>query len=119
MQVLEDIHAADNILADPGHAGNILAFNWLSVVPIATATGETRTVKDPDKAGMMLHLMFVTDEGDATFTFDTACNGAGNSTVILSAPGESATFISTDDGSGGDTYNWASIDGTNNGAAFS
>lgn len=119
MQVLEDLHAADNILADPGDEGNILATQWLSVVPIATAEAEDRAVKDPGKAGMMLHLMFVTDEGDATITFDTAFNTTGPHTIVtFSDAGESATFISTDDGSGNDTYNWAHLD-TGNGAALS
>jgi hypothetical protein len=83
---------------------------------VTGASGETRTVADPLKAGLVLILTHKTDGGgDAVVTFSTACNQTGNNTATFADAGDIQVLVSVANGTSG--YMWREV--ANDGAALS
>jgi hypothetical protein len=61
---------------------------------LISATGETRTVANPTRSGVILTLYHYTDGGDITVTFSTAFTEDGATTFVFSDPGQTLTVQS-------------------------
>lgn len=89
-------------IADPGNGGAIIV-DRSGYVPIVTAAAESRSVADPSKPGLDLTLEMKTDGGNCTITFATAFTEAGDTTLVLTDPGQFARFYSIESGT---SYVW-------------
>lgn len=102
--VLHDIYKAPLLMADPGDAGTIRPTKSLGVVPLVTATSETRTVAVPAKAGLMMTLYMHTDGGDCVVTFTSGYDQYGSTTCTFNDAGDFITVISV--ATATDTFRW-------------
>ena len=80
-------------LVDPGAGAAIDNTLW-GVVPLVSATTETRTLPAPSKAGLNLWLNMKTDNGDIVVTVTPAYDEAGSTTLTFSAVGQWAHLVS-------------------------
>ena len=111
---LEALYSDESLTPDPGDGGDIGQSKGIEVVDITTAAAETRTLKDPSRAGNLLTLRMFEDGGDCVITAETAINQAGNTTITLDAVGEAAFLQSvTVAGSSPPTYRYqvVAVDG--------
>lgn len=115
--LLYNSYLADHTQSDPGDGGSIQADRDHGLVLLESgSSGETRTLKDPLKAGIMLSICLETDGGgNVVVTAETAINQTGNNTITLADAFDTILLLSIPDGSGG--YKWKILG--NDGAALS
>lgn len=103
------------VISDPGDGGAIPVTRSGVCALTTGGSGETRTLADPDAAGLQLTVTLDVDGGgDAVVTVATAFNDAGNDTLTFADAGETVTLIATQIGG---TPVWRLIE--NDGAAAS
>lgn len=100
-------------ITDPGNAGAIPA--RAGDCQLVTAGAETRTLADPVKVGMLLHLRLLTDGGDGVVTAASPVNATGNNTLTFAEAGDSIILLSTRDAAS--AYCWRVV--VNDGVALS
>lgn len=84
------------VISDPGDAGAIPVTRSGVCALTTGATGETRTIADPDQAGLELTVTLDVDGGgDAVVTVATAFNDTGNNTITLANAGDTITLTAT------------------------
>lgn len=95
---------------DLGAGSTIVCEITPGVVPLVTAAAETRTLDDPQVAGLVLTLALSEDGGDCVITSESAVNQTGNNTLTMADAGDEITLRSIPKGS---SYVWrvASNDG--------
>lgn len=82
-------------LQDPGASGVIPSPNIHGgVVGLKTAAAETRTLQDPERAGLLITLALAVDGGSCTVTASTAVNQTGNNTLTFEDAGDEITLRS-------------------------
>ncbi len=69
------------------------------VVALVTAGAETRTLANPERAGLVITLCLQTDGGDCVVTAASAINQAGNTVMTLADAGDEITLKSIRSGS--------------------
>lgn len=84
------------VLEDPGD-GEAIPVTRSGVCALTTGgSGETRTLADPDQAGLFLTLTLDVDGGgDAVVTVATAFNDTGNDTITFADAGETLSLVAT------------------------
>lgn len=107
-----DLYRAPATIADPGDAGTITIDKDGGVCPVVTATAETRTLRQPTKAGIVGVIVLHTDGGDLTLTVTGGYNADAATTITFDDAGDYVRFQSIDVGG---TYYWRVIgqEGTN------
>jgi len=98
-----DGYRAPWLMTDPGASGTITVDRWGAMVPIVSATTETRTLAVPTKAGLLCTVLLDDDGGDVTLTVTSGYNQTGDTTITLDTAGDFVTFISVKIGS---NYRW-------------
>lgn len=83
-------------ILDPGDAKTIYVDRWGAIVPLVSGdSAETRTLDQPDKAGLLCTVVLKTDGGgDITLTVTGGYNLASATTITLGDAGDAVTFIS-------------------------
>lgn len=114
-RVLKDLFRAfmgigPGILQDPGDAGTIKVTNQFQICEMTTAAAETRTVKRPDRSGIIFTLRLYTDGGDATVTFTGGINADGDTVVTFADAGDFVQVISVK--ASATTWRWQVMPGT-------
>ena len=99
-------------IPDPGASGIINVDKSPAYVDLVTADPETRTLKDPAGAGLILVLNLFTDGGDCTVTADSAINQAGNTIITFGDANDNVMLYSIRDGAGTFAWRIANNDGT-------
>ena len=96
------------LMEDPGDAGSVAIDRYGAVVPVITgASGETRTLAAPTKAGIVASVMLDTDGGgDLTLTVTGGYNADGDTSITFGDAGDLVTFLSIKTGS---TFRWQAI----------
>lgn len=114
---LHEIQRADSLISDPGNAGKIACDKSPGLCNLVTgASGETRTLIDPSRAGAILALNLMTDGGgDCVITAQTAINSSGNTVITLNDAGDTVTLIAIP--SGTTAFRWRVL--VNDGASLS
>ena len=104
-RVLYDAYRAAFLMTDPGDAGTITIDRYSAVVPVVTgASGETRTLAQPTKAGLICTVELDTDGGgDATLTVTGGYNADAATSIVLGDAGDFVTFVSIKAGA---SYYW-------------
>jgi hypothetical protein len=93
-RICTDLHNADNIVDDPGDAGSIVVDKSMSICNLVSVGAETRTLARPTREGVVVSLHLQTDGGDVTVTVTGNHNETGDSTIVFSDVGQTATFMS-------------------------
>ena len=109
---LQDLFEGPAETPDPGDGNAIVATKLIETIGLVTTTAETRSLPDPDRAGIHLYLVFVTDGGDCVITADSAVNTSGNTIMTFDAAREGVGLISIPTSS--TAYAWEIV--TNNGS---
>lgn len=117
LRILSDLYKAGHRLLDPGNAGIIRPNKDLQICEMTSgASGETRTLARPTKAGIHFDLrMSVDGGGDITVTATGGFNIAGETQAIFAdasdfLPLVSVTVTAPVGGSGG-VYRWEAAEG--------
>ena len=110
-RVLRDLFRAfeavgPGILNDPGASGTITPTMWGQQCLITTATGETRTLARPTRAGILTSVVLDTDVGDCTLTVTGGYNQDAATSIVLADAGDMVVFLSVKTGT---TYQWTLI----------
>lgn len=82
---------------DPGNAGAI-PVTRSGCVPIVTAGAETRTLAVPTFINQRLTIYFQTKVGNCVITSSQAINVAGNTTITLTAVGQTTQLVAAYNG---------------------
>ena len=100
-----DLYRAPKGMADPGNAGRINVTKDLQICEMTTgASGETRTLVDPTKAGIRFVLRLLTDGGgDAVVTAAAGLNVTGNTVATFNDASDILSLMSVSTSSG---YRW-------------
>ena len=113
-RVLYDAYRAAFLMTDPGDAGTITVDRYSAVVPLVTGgSGETRTLAQPTKAGLICTVELDTDGGgDAVLTVTGGYNADAATSITLGDAGDFVTFVSIKVGA---SYYWRVVahEGTN------
>ncbi|MEM9827566.1 MAG: hypothetical protein AAF958_13325 [Planctomycetota bacterium] len=92
---LEELVTSEFDIDDPGAGGAIGSPGKQGgVVSLESAAAETRTLKNPERAGLELTIGFQTNGGDVVITSESAINQTGNNTLILADAGDQITLKS-------------------------
>jgi hypothetical protein len=87
-----------SLLIDPGTGATIVPDRDMGLLSVTTgASGQTRILGTPPRAGMELSISLAVDGGGdcvVTQTGSAAVNQAGNTTVTLNDAGDRVTFMS-------------------------
>jgi len=99
------LYRASKVINDPGDAGVILVIADLQICELVTTSvgGETRTLRNPTKAGILFTLRMKTDGGDAVVTASNGLNVTGNTTATFADVGDQLHMISVSHTTG---YRW-------------
>lgn len=112
-----DMYKSPLIKPDPGDAGTIRhGEDFGAIVELVTSGAETRTLADPDKAGVELFLSMKTDGGDCVVTASSAINTTGNNTITFANTGETLMLKSVNNNG---SFVWREIGGDAGGPALS
>lgn len=106
LNTLYDAYTHDigpGILADPGAGGTIRPTKQGQICELVSAAAEARTLANPDRPGIRLHLRMKTDGGDVTVTGANGLNVAGNTAAVYADVGDALELISVSHTSG---YRW-------------
>ena len=87
------IHLPTKELVDPGDGVGI-GITESGHVPLVTAGAETRTMADPNQAGIIIDLFFLTDGGDCVVTTASPANQANNNTLTFADAGDHLRLFS-------------------------
>lgn len=89
------------VIADPGDAGAIsVAEGWAVCSLVTAASGETRTLADPQRVGARISFGFKTDGGgDCVITAASPVNQTGNNTLTFADAGDHLVLEAIEDGS--------------------
>lgn len=111
-RALHDMFRSPFLMADPGDAGTITVDRWGAVVPVTTATAETRTLAQPTKAGLLCMVEINSYGGACTLTVTGGYNQAGSTVITLGTEADWIRFVSIKVGA---SYYWRIIaeEGTN------
>lgn len=106
-RILTDVANAQWEIPDPG-TGKPIVIDRTCIVPITTgASGETNTLADPTKSGVIAVLICVVfGGGNRVVTAATAVNQTGNNTLTFGAARDCIVLMSVPLGSG---YVWETI----------
>jgi len=114
-RVLADLYTAEPTNVDPGDAGYLSNKNkWFARYSLVTAAAETRTLKTPLRAGLIMSLTLDTDGGNCVVTSEVAINSSGNTIMTFADARDTVTLISIE--AGGSFY-WSVL--ANDGASLS
>lgn len=108
-RTLKDLYKAftnnigPGLLQDPGDAGTITVEMWGQICPVVTAAAETRTLAQPNRAGLQAAIVLDTDGGDLTLTVTGGYNEDGTTTITLDDAGDFVVVYSVKVGS---SYYW-------------
>jgi len=104
-RIHHDLYKGAKKLADPGDAGTIRVTEDLQICEMVTtaAGGETRTLQNPTKPGILFTLRLLTDGGDATVTGANGLNVTGNTIAAFEDDGDLLHMISVTHTTG---YRW-------------
>lgn len=91
------VPAATGVIADPGDT-EAIPVDRSGIVVLETAGAETRTLADPETAGVRLGLALSVDGGDCVISAATAINQTGNNTVTLNDAGDYVELVAVDVG---------------------
>jgi hypothetical protein len=93
---LYQLFKSDYLRPDPGDAATINVDRQLSMFPLVSgASGETRTLARPTKAGMIATVLLDTDGGgDVTMTVTGGYNADADTSIVLGDAGDFVTFLS-------------------------
>ena len=99
------LYRASKVINDPGDARVIEVIADLQICEMVTtaAGGETRTLRNPTKSGILFTLRLKTDGGDAVVTASNGFNVAGATAATFNAVGEQLHMISVSHTTG---YRW-------------
>lgn len=90
-------------VADPGASGTIVIDRFGALVPIVTATAESRTLAAPTREGILATIVLHTDGGNMTLTVTNGYDSNGNTSLTFADAGDFVTFKSIQVGA---TYYW-------------
>ena len=93
---------------DPGASGTIVVDRSPHVVPLVSATAETRTLAAPLRAGVRCFLYMKTDGGDITLTITNGYDEDGDTTFTFSDPGQFIELVSVYESSA-NVFRWRKI----------
>lgn len=118
LNVLHQMYSAPYLIADPGDAETINVNQQFAVVPVVTATSETRILAQPTKAGIFAAIVLDKDGGDLTLTVNPTSgtaygyNADNATTIVFDDAGDFVVFFSVKIGT---EYAWRVIaqEGTN------
>jgi len=102
-RIHHDLYKGAKKLTDPGDAGTIRVTEDLQICEMVTTTGETRTLQNPTKPGILFTLRLLTDGGDATVTGANGLNVTGNTIAAFEDDGDLLHMISVTHTTG---YRW-------------
>lgn len=110
-RVLRDLFRAyesvgPGFIADPGNGQTINPVSWGQYASIVTNAAESRTLAQPDKAGILFMVGLDVDGGDLTLTVTGGYNPAGDTTITFGDAGDFVVFMSVKTGS---TYQWTVV----------
>lgn len=91
------------LLGDPGDAGTIIVGMWGQICPVVTAGSETRTLAQPNRAGVSCVIALDTDGGDLTLTVTGGYNGDDDTEIVFDDAGDFVSFVSVKVGT---SYLW-------------
>ena len=105
-------------LPDPG-TGEAITIQRSGIIEITTgASGETNSLADPAKEGIMFGFVLLTDGGgDRVITAASAINQSSNTVITLGDAGDFIMLISVKYGATKGAYRWKVL--ANDGAALS
>lgn len=87
------LHAGPIAKADPGNGSTLAVDRSPCLFNLISTAAETRTLARPEKEGSIVTLHMQTDGGDITVTVTGNYNETGDSTLVFSDVGQSATFV--------------------------
>ena len=90
-------------LTDPGNAKTITFDMYGQICSVVTTTGETRTLAQPDRPGIVGTVALKTDGGDLTLTVTGGYNQDADTVMTFADAGDFVKFISLDIGG---SYYW-------------
>lgn len=91
---------------DPGNAGALAVDRNMIQFELVTAGSETRTLANPDRAGMLVGVVLKTDGGDCVLTTASAYDQGAHTDVTFDDAGDYAVFQSMAVGTG---FRWRLI----------
>jgi hypothetical protein len=97
------------ILQDPGNAGVIDPRMNFQICEMTTGAAETRTLRNPGRPGIRLHLRLHSDGGDCVVTAANGLNATGNTQATFNADGEALDLISVSHTTG---FRWEIVTNT-------
>jgi len=94
-------------LPDPG-TGEAITIQRSGIIEITTgASGETNSLADPVKEGILVGFLLITDGGgDRVITAASAINQSGNTVITLNDAGDFIMLISVKYGATKGAYRW-------------
>lgn len=99
------------ILQDPGDAGTIRPTKNFQICEMVSATAETRTLANPNRAGIRFILRLLTDGGTVTVTASNGLNVLLEDVAVFADESDFLSLVSvTLDASAG-TYRWEIMEG--------
>ncbi len=110
-RVAHDMAKAPLEQLDPGASGTITIEQYGQLVEMVSAAAESRTLNNPEAAGVRCTIRMKTDGGDITLTASNGLNVAGNTQATFADVGDQLDLISVSHTSG---YRWEIL--TNTGA---
>lgn len=110
-RIHHDLYRGPKLLKDPGDAGTIEATADLQICEMVSgASGETRTLKTPTKAGIRLVLRMKTDGGgDIVVTAAAGYNVALETRAVFADASDFLSLISVTISAG--SFRWEALEG--------
>lgn len=110
-RLLHDLYKGPKLTADPGNAGIIRVNEDLQIIEMVSgASGETRTLARPSKAGIRLVLRMKTDGGgDIVITATGGLNIAGETQATFADASDFLSLISVTVSAG--VFRWEVLEG--------
>lgn len=97
----QDLSTGEYKIPDPGDGKSLVSTEWGTTPIVTGSSGQTRTMPNPDREGLLRTIYFLTDGGgDCVVTVASAFDAAGNTTFTLANVGEYVTFQSIAYGTG-------------------
>lgn len=94
---------------DPGNGGLLVCDRNQQQVEIVTLGAETRTLSDPDVAGVILSIVMKTDGGDCVIATQSPFNQAGNNRLTFNDTGETVVLLSICKAGSSTEFRWKLI----------
>lgn len=100
---LQQLLQADHDMPDPGDGKIIAVERQLAILELVSEDAETRTLANPERAGLWFTLRMKTDGGDVVVTAANGLNVAGNTTATFADVGDQLAMVSVSHTTG---YRW-------------